>query len=182
MRQLVKAQFLKSNIQELRSSIDIRKVLKNKYRDSESSDYYKKDHDQLVSRIKQDIDVDSYTGATTRKTQYQQYYQDQPSLGYVYPMNPGRGAFMEPDCRFTGNDFMEKLNTHFATAITQSYQDLDKVVKIQVNDNKKNIEQNLEKLFREKNPNKEFNFDKEYARYLKLDSKKFKKEYGYETD
>lgn len=86
----------------------------------------------MVSEVRKDIDVDSYTGATTRRTTYMQYFQDQPSVGMVYPMSSGRGMMMEPDCRWVGNDFTNKLMTQFAPSIAASVKDLDRLVKVEV--------------------------------------------------
>lgn len=100
----------------------------------------------------------------------------------VYPLQMGKGMMMEPDGRWNGNDFMQKLMPQFAPSISNSLKHLDRLVKSDVGQKKDAIRQNLEQIFREKHPNKEFNFDKEYSRYLKLDSKKFAKEYGYHSD
>lgn len=97
-------------------------------------------------------------------------------------MHKGRGLQSEPDCRWTGNEFLEKICSDLGPTIATCFKDLDTLVKEKVNKNEELIKQNLEKIFREKYPNKEFDYDREYTRYLKLDSKKFKKEYGFDSD
>jgi len=54
-------------------------------------------------------------------------------------MHAGRGNFMEPDCRWTGNDFLGKLNEQFAPAIAESYSDIDKRVKREVDQHRDRI-------------------------------------------
>ncbi|EGR32506.1 hypothetical protein IMG5_080460, partial [Ichthyophthirius multifiliis] len=124
-----------------------------------------------------DINVDKILGFSTRRTYFRYFYQEQPNPEYMTQMGLGRGLFIVPDAQWTAEDFFNKLDQNFGQAQAEAIEQANNIAVREAEQNQELLKDNLEKMFRKKYPNKDFNYEKELEKYLNCDTQKFKKEY-----